>query len=92
MSKLVFNNESYELVRLGKDITGIYQCKFKHNGQFVNGVEITEEVTDFSFILFKVYKDGEYITNYFINNLDFTIRDMVDIIQEMISHKLIKSK
>ena len=95
MSKLVFNEETYEIVRLGRDITGIYQCLFKHNDKFVKGVEITEHLVDDSYgtlLVYKFYKDGEYEFNYLCNGSDITIRDMVDIIQEMKNNKLIKSK
>jgi hypothetical protein len=95
MSKLVFNEETYEIVRLGRDITGIYQCLFKHNDKFVKGVEITEELVDDSYgtlLVYKVYNDGEYVFNYFCNGSDITIRDMVDIIQDMKNNKLIKTK
>lgn len=89
MSKLVYNEESYEIVRLGQNITMKYQNVFRYNDEIVKGVEITEEVIDGQFIFYKVYKDGEFILNHFINNLNFTIRDMVDIIQNMKNHKLI---
>jgi len=95
MSKLVFNEETYEIVRLGRDITGIYQCKFKHDGEFVKGIEITEHLVDDSygtFLVYKVYNDGEYVFNYLCNGSYITIRDMGAIIQDMKNLKLIQSK
>ena len=92
MSKLVYKEESYELFQTGRDITGIYQLVFIYNDEIVKNVSITQELVDDSYgtlLVYKVYKDGEYQFNHLTNGSDITIRDMVDIIQDMKNHKLI---
>ena len=92
MSKLVYKEESYELFQMGRDITGIYQLVFIYNDEIVKNVSITQELVDDSYgtlLVYKVYKDGEYIFNHLTSGSDITIRDMVDIIQDMKNHKLI---